>query len=489
MRSSFLRNWLCGIVLLLLSACGGGGSSDSSTTGTTTPDASTAEGHFIDSAVSGLTYICGDITGRTDGSGSFIYYADQKVTFMVGDIVLGTVYGAVTITPLELVGGGAGLTHPTVINLIRFIQSLDDDGDPENGIVISSDVAAALENITVDFDVSVDAFASAVASLFDELPDLSDGTNRTLRTEIEAVNHFQATLSGGDEDYDLDDLIEISEEEFNNFGSTGVWRYIGKLEGTTTIEDEEAGSWQQTTGFSKYVDAMAEKNVDGYRYFDSCWLDGFVAADSGSFQDTDESMCEGESWRYYKSQDEKTAYMTVSCDGDGVNVMEWTMLSDAPVFDLGSASLSFDFYPAVAATNGICGSLRGIDQEVSYDILGQTGTSHHVRYEIEFRVPYKDNYLYLNFSFPEKPVSGEYTIVKVFDEDQSGEASLTIKSASEDVFGADLENIIRFRSLSGTLTLNRYTETAASGKFNITVEEPESESIEKVSGEFDLSIE
>ena len=236
MRSSFLRNWLCGIVLLLLSACGGGGSSDSSTTGTTTPDASTAEGHFIDSAVSGLTYICGDITGITDENGTFTYYVDQEITFMIGDVVLGTASGASIVTPIGLVDGAKDETNETVINLLRFIQSLDNDGNLSNGINITTSIASALTNTAVNFRLSVTEFESTYDSLIEELPSYTDGSSRKLVSQADALEHFAGTgASGGDDSTDsatfssnyfyFEDIEmqgDISAGDYNNDGFTDI---------------------------------------------------------------------------------------------------------------------------------------------------------------------------------------------------------------------------------------------------------------------------
>ena len=47
-----------------------------------------------------------------------------------------------------------------VINLSRFLQSLDSDGNPENGLSISSSARNVLEGCSVNF--GVDAVASFI---------------------------------------------------------------------------------------------------------------------------------------------------------------------------------------------------------------------------------------------------------------------------------------------------------------------------------------
>ena len=65
----------------------------------------------------------------TNGKGSFKYNEGDKVTFSIGDIVLGSVTAQVKISPLELA------TDPVIRNnLIILLQSLDADQNHSNGI-------------------------------------------------------------------------------------------------------------------------------------------------------------------------------------------------------------------------------------------------------------------------------------------------------------------------------------------------------------------
>ncbi len=483
MRSSLRRHCLYGIVLLLLSACGGGGSSDSSVTGLTTPGATTAEGQFIDSAVSGLTYICGDIIGTTDEYGTFIYHIDQEVTFMVGGVIIGTAQGASFITPIDLVAGAEDETDATVINILRFLQSLDDDADPDNGINITAEVISALENASINFNVTVDVFSSdsELLTLLNSLPTFIDGTLRYLLPEYAVLEHFRATLEDI-EGYDLSEMIQITQEEFENFGGEGVWRSIGNISGTFSY------GGMVTSGIMKQVTAMAEKTVDGQRYYDSCYLGGFSLAESEETADED-TACEGGTISYYKSQDGETAYLSLACDGSGTNIYEFTMLSGTPEFDLGSASVSFSSgYPSVSTSDGICGEISDIEQQVTTELLGTEISSEVSEHQINFRVPYRDNYLYFILAFATQPSVGEYTVVERFDEELEGEVGISITSASATIFAANLDEHYTFASVSGTLTLNTLTETRASGSFDILTR-ADNNINESIAGEFNLAVE
>jgi hypothetical protein len=91
---------------------------------------STKIGVFVDSAVAGLRYKTkSGLSGITNESGEFEYREGDNVTFSLGSIDLGTTNAASTLTPVEIVGA-EDTSDPKVINVARFLQTLDDDNDP-----------------------------------------------------------------------------------------------------------------------------------------------------------------------------------------------------------------------------------------------------------------------------------------------------------------------------------------------------------------------
>jgi uncharacterized protein len=91
--------------------------------------------------VAGLKYQTPTLTGLTNKRGEFRYQSGEAVTFLVGRLVLGTSAGAPRINLAQLVNRVAGniekLHDPSVTNLARLLQTLDQDGDSENGIAIA----------------------------------------------------------------------------------------------------------------------------------------------------------------------------------------------------------------------------------------------------------------------------------------------------------------------------------------------------------------
>jgi hypothetical protein len=187
---------LLSIVLsaIVLVACGNGGGKES-VPGTPQP---TLTGVLVDSPVSGVTWETSTgNSGLTSDLGEFQYTQPESgtfvetVTFSIGDIVLGTVPGIpfkgdrLYVTAVELTNSFDPLDRAAT-NMLVFIQSIDSDGDPTNGITISDAAREAAVDETLDFD-SPD-FATEVAEVVEKI---APG-NRVV-TDTEALSCSPAT--------------------------------------------------------------------------------------------------------------------------------------------------------------------------------------------------------------------------------------------------------------------------------------------------------
>lgn len=144
-----------------LVACGGGSDDDNSsktvaqnTTGNnqTTPepeDKSLLKAQFVDSVVQGLdVYQDGKLVSTTDKDGYFYYNPNQAVQFKVGQLLIGETD---LNKKLLLIGkNGIPVVTPTIIakddnhkvEILVTLQSLDNDRQPDNGIVIAKNNSA-----------------------------------------------------------------------------------------------------------------------------------------------------------------------------------------------------------------------------------------------------------------------------------------------------------------------------------------------------------
>ena len=133
LRTSGINLGLTFTVLIMLmttiGCSGGGGGGDGSGN---TP----LTGVFLDSPVDGLGYETDTIKGVTGPGGVFSYHSGESIRFFIGDIVLCEVEAMPIVTPIDCVDGADDVTHPMVTNMLVFLQSIDFDNNPENGIDI-----------------------------------------------------------------------------------------------------------------------------------------------------------------------------------------------------------------------------------------------------------------------------------------------------------------------------------------------------------------
>jgi hypothetical protein len=182
------------ILVITLSACGGG-SSDNNPPQNNQPELS--QGVFLDSAVEGISYSSGAISGITNAEGKFEYEVDGTITFSIGSVTLGSALAADIITPLELVSDAADETDAQVVNMLRFLQTLDNDANLDNGIQITRAMQDLIIDAIIDFDQSIEDFGNdgSVQTLISTLTSASDAGARILISAEEALLHFQETLA------------------------------------------------------------------------------------------------------------------------------------------------------------------------------------------------------------------------------------------------------------------------------------------------------
>ncbi len=169
------------ILIAMLSACG---SDDSSSSGSS----SAYQGQFIDSAVANIDYQTESMTGVTDENGFYNYNQGETVTFSIGSIQFPPVLASSVVTPLNMANSN-DVNDDQVVNIIRLLQSLDSDGDSENGITISP-VIKSLATQPIDFDVEPEVFEDNT-----EVTALLSAQGYEMVSIDEAIEHFSQALS------------------------------------------------------------------------------------------------------------------------------------------------------------------------------------------------------------------------------------------------------------------------------------------------------
>ncbi len=164
-------------------------------------------GVFLDSPVSGLTYSTmiknQTVVAQTNEDGMFFYARGQNITFSIGSLELGTAVGKSVITPLDLVPDAAGPSDQRVVNICVLLQTLDADGNLNNGIQITPAIADLVSAAgAINFDQTTKAFAADAnvkallaalntANVFTD----TDPRLRTLRGATAAREHFMRAVS------------------------------------------------------------------------------------------------------------------------------------------------------------------------------------------------------------------------------------------------------------------------------------------------------
>ncbi|ENX3945004.1 hypothetical protein ACFO1C_000297 [Photobacterium damselae] len=119
---------------LALTGCGGD-SSDSNDNGSVAP-AGKIKATFVDKEVAGLKYRCtSGESGTTGSKGEFVVTEGTRCSFSINSLELGTTQvtdlNKKAITPYDIKKNG------NVKNIAALLQTLDSDGNPENGINLS----------------------------------------------------------------------------------------------------------------------------------------------------------------------------------------------------------------------------------------------------------------------------------------------------------------------------------------------------------------
>ncbi|MBF0446757.1 MAG: Ig-like domain-containing protein, partial [Magnetococcales bacterium] len=261
------------------------------------------QGIFLDSAVAGVTYVTSSgLSGTTGPDGSYDYLPGDTVTFSIGNIVLGSATGTGTITPSSFSGNSGDL----VTNVIRLLQTLDDDGDPSNGINISESVRNSAATSTITLDVDGSSFENDVGSLITQLN--TDPNNHfSLVSTKDAWAHFATTIGDNglpviipdeissssptvvnvtatdDSGNDITASVGIGEKIIINVTFDEIVNVSGSpiltLQTTETTQGQISGGMEQTTLYTDQTASYKEGSGTKTLSFEYTVQEGDVSAD------------------------------------------------------------------------------------------------------------------------------------------------------------------------------------------------------------------
>ena len=209
---------LCLVNALAVLAAGCGGSSS---------DGPLLNGVFVDSPVAGMGYETPTHSGVTNIDGVYHYREGETVIFSIGNLTLPVVMGAETVTPLDMVDSGAA-TDPQVINIARLLQSLDEDSDPSNGIIIAAPAPGALSESMAFDGRDDDAVTAIVEQVF--------AGEREAVTEAAAEAHLIESLSADTGSVESLGQWQYLVAENATFGGDSL--YVSQTDFTLTLDGE-----------------------------------------------------------------------------------------------------------------------------------------------------------------------------------------------------------------------------------------------------------
>lgn len=183
------------LTIILMYGCG---SSGDSTTERSMQVTAPSKGVFTDSPVAGIFYQTSSLRGITDAHGEFQYYPGETVTFSIGDVLIGSAPARPKLTPIEL-SFVMNDRNPKTINIARFLQSLDSDGNHDNGIQITPEIRAEMAGRKIDFSKNTADFNdSDMQAIFTSLNSkgvFSNAAQRNLIDELTAQYNFRRAQS------------------------------------------------------------------------------------------------------------------------------------------------------------------------------------------------------------------------------------------------------------------------------------------------------
>ncbi|MCD6259364.1 MAG: hypothetical protein J7J31_07155 [Helicobacteraceae bacterium] len=195
---------------LLMQGC----SSDSDSS---TPSAT---GYYLDSAVEGVDYTTsGGYTALTGSDGSFKFNAGDSVSLHIGDITLRN------ITASNLSDGKKVIENNDAV--IALLQSIDADGDPTNGISVTTQIRAAVQTWASDNNIStLDTngthlrYANELQTRFQ-----NEGiSGPQIKTLTQAREHLATTMQEHAQDLALGDHITLADGSINYIDYKGAIR-------------------------------------------------------------------------------------------------------------------------------------------------------------------------------------------------------------------------------------------------------------------------
>ena len=193
-----MRNWIVAFGMFMIASFAPGAPAQ-----TATGEVRTG---VVAGPVIGLKYETPTESGVTDEKGRFKYRQGETITFLLGDNALGNTMASGRVNFAEIIASVDGdigkVRDPELVNMVRFLETLDEDGNIENGVTITAAENKLIGRHALNFRQSEDAFSRdfVVTGLLAELNSnkeyFGNGPARALRSGAAARNEIRRNIRG-----------------------------------------------------------------------------------------------------------------------------------------------------------------------------------------------------------------------------------------------------------------------------------------------------
>jgi len=227
--------------------------SDSSSSGSSTKTAK-----FVDSVVVGLGYkTSSGLKGVTNEEGEFEYKAGDTVIFFIGDIEFpGVIPSGNYVTPAHIANTQDWEDSYMAVNIVRFLLSIDEDGNPDNGIQIPEAYTELAADMYVQFTADFDNFQYYLIDFFAAIEEEFEK-----ELELVSVNAARAHLKATIKELGITITVDSSVCEFtSSYGWSATFDKIG----SGPFEDEQEAIIDINSNRVLYIDQEKISNFCVY---------------------------------------------------------------------------------------------------------------------------------------------------------------------------------------------------------------------------------
>jgi len=186
----------------------------------------TADAYYVDSAIEGVDYKCGSQGGVTLANGKFTFEEGSSCSFSLAGIKLREV-------SKDELQEGKKIVEDN-LQVAQLLQSLDIDGNPDNGIKITPEVTQALNMAVKDYNDTTKVLTdenikeAVIAEVASEVPSFKG----ELKSIDKVKEHLEKTKT------------QLTKELLANKSFYVYWNEDGKKGVSKVTINEEANSWE-----------------------------------------------------------------------------------------------------------------------------------------------------------------------------------------------------------------------------------------------------